>query len=500
MNNGGLKMDTEKQIINDNIFKIISSNYFRQLKDKTQLFSAGNYECYRNRLTHSLEVKNIAFEIARGLETEFSRIEYNCNFDLIEAISLAHDIGHTPFGHIGERTLQKIMTREDCLGGMLCIKNEKLFFKHNVNSIRILINNISKVHWKILDGVVKHTSVKYKNQEYKDISNGIGLISKNEKDSLYSLNSNYNDYIKEKVDIALKTTYDNLGFALTIEGQIVAMADEIAQRIADFDDTYKSRYAFQVLNEIEELSFIKESKSFADVILSIKNLLIKKLCVEITKKHNLENYSKECVICFNEIKKFKEKKSQKISFTKEDLKSGEYINYKISTFIDEVVTKSEYVREMDAKANFIIRQLFKAYFNNFEQLPDSTLRVLIQDVSDFLHNNLKYDYIKRIIKTRCIDLSNSSDYKKDIQNIFYLNKFNIKKERLINISNLSIVVKIMNDICANGYTNKVDIDKKEIHNSYKFGNIFMINIANYISEMTDGYAVHEFEKLYLRNC
>ena len=132
----------------------------------------------------------------------------------------------------------------------------------------------------------------------------------------------------------MNTTYDNLGFALTIEGQIVAMADEIAQRIADFDDTYKSRYAFQVLNEIEELSFIKESKSFADVILSIKNLLIKKLCVEITKKHNLENYSKECVICFNEIKKFKEKKAQKISFTKEDLKSGKYINYKISTFID----------------------------------------------------------------------------------------------------------------------------------------------------------------------
>ena len=58
----------------------------------------------------------------------------------------------------------------------------------------------------------------------------------------------------------------------------------------------------------------------------------------------------------------------------------------------------------------------------------------------------------------------------------------------------------MNDICANGYTNEVGIDKKEIHNSYKFGNIFMINIANYISEMTDGYAVHEFEKLYLQNC
>lgn len=186
-------MNDEKQIINDNIFKIINSNYFRRLKDKTQLFSSRNYECYRNRLTHSLEVKNIAFEIARRLKCEFIRINYDCNFELIEAISLAHDIGHTPFGHVGERTLQKIMTREDCLGGMLCSKNEKLFFKHNVNSIRILINNISKIHWKILDGVVKHTSVKYKNPIYSNVNNGIGRLSNNEKDPIYSLNSNCNE-------------------------------------------------------------------------------------------------------------------------------------------------------------------------------------------------------------------------------------------------------------------------------------------------------------------
>ena len=217
-------MNDEKQIINDNIFKIINSNYFRRLKDKTQLFSSRNYECYRNRLTHSLEVKNIAFEIARRLKCEFIRINYDCNFELIEAISLAHDIGHTPFGHVGERTLQKIMTREDCLGGMLCSKNEKLFFKH-------------------------------KNPIYSNVNNGIGRLSNNEKDPIYSLNSNCNEYIREKVDILLNTKYDNLSYSLTIEGQIVAMADEIAQRIADFDDTYKSRYAFQVLNELKDLKF-----------------------------------------------------------------------------------------------------------------------------------------------------------------------------------------------------------------------------------------------------
>ena len=75
----------------------------------------------------------------------------------------------------------------------------------------------------------------------------------------------------------------------------------------------------------------------------------------------------------------------------------------------------------------------------------------------------------------------------------------MKNEKLINISNLSQVVKIMYDICSVGFTNEVLINDNEIESSYKFGNIFLNNIANYISEMTDSYAIHEFEKLYLQN-
>lgn len=217
-----------------------------------------------------------------------------------------------------------------------------------------------------MDGVVKHTSIKYKDPKYKSVSNGIGRLSNNEKDHRYSLNSNYNEYIKENVDNYLNTKYDVLPYALTIEGQIVAMADEIAQRIADFDDTYKSRYAYQVLNELKDFKFLVEGKSFSEKIISIKNILVEKLCSEIIEKNNLENYLNECVICFKKIDFFEEKKQKKIEFSLEDLGCGAYINYKISRFINEVVAKSEYVREMDAKSCFIIRQLFKAYFNNFD--------------------------------------------------------------------------------------------------------------------------------------
>lgn len=66
------------------------------------------------------------------------------------------------------------------------------------------------------------------------------------------------------------------------------------------------------------------------------------------------------------------------------------------------------------------------------------------------------------------------------------------------MSNLSKIVHIMHDICSIGYTNIVKVEENEINNLYMFGNIFLVNIANYISEMTDSYAVHEFEKLYLQ--
>ena len=57
----------------------------------------------------------------------------------------------------------------------------------------------------------------------------------------------------------------------------------------------------------------------------------------------------------------------------------------------------------------------------------------------------------------------------------------------------------MKDICSNGFTQEILIEENEIENSYKFGNVFLNNIAYYISEMTDNYAIHEFEKLYLQN-
>jgi dGTPase len=94
--------------------RVIHSKSFRRLKHKTQVFIAPPGDHYRTRLTHTLEVNQIAKTIGAGL---------NLNLDLIEAIALAHDVGHTPFAHAGEQILDELVSGH---------------FRHNENSIRVL--------------------------------------------------------------------------------------------------------------------------------------------------------------------------------------------------------------------------------------------------------------------------------------------------------------------------------------------------------------------------
>ena len=118
--------------------RILHTNAFRRLKHKTQVFIAPPGDHYVTRLTHTLEVSQIARTITRAL---------NLNEDLAEAISLGHDLGHTPFGHIGEDVLNELYH-----GG----------FRHNEQSLRV-VEKLEKngvglnLTWEVRDGILHHS-------------------------------------------------------------------------------------------------------------------------------------------------------------------------------------------------------------------------------------------------------------------------------------------------------------------------------------------------------
>ena len=122
--------------------RIIHSTAFRRLKHKTQVFVSDEGDHYRTRLTHTIEVAQIARALARA---------FRLDEDLAEAVALVHDFGHTPFGHAGERALDRKMS---LFGG----------FDHNAQSLRIVTALEHRyaefdglnLTWEVLEGLVKH--------------------------------------------------------------------------------------------------------------------------------------------------------------------------------------------------------------------------------------------------------------------------------------------------------------------------------------------------------
>lgn len=188
--------------------RIIHSSAFRRLKQKTQVFVAHEGDHFRTRLTHSLEVAQIARSIARAL---------GLDEDLTEALALAHDLGHTPFGHAGERELDALMKAH---GG----------FDHNAQTLRIVTRLERKyaafdglnLTWETLEGLVKHNG---------PLTDADGNAIGHYRDS--GLPAAIIDYTQAH-DLWLSS------FA-SAEAQVAAIADDIAYNGHDIDDGLRAR-------------------------------------------------------------------------------------------------------------------------------------------------------------------------------------------------------------------------------------------------------------------
>ena len=176
--------------------RIIHSSAFRKLQYKTQVFVNHEGDFYRTRLTHSIEVAQIARSVAR---------ELGLDEDLTEALALAHDLGHPPFGHAGEEALSAAMKQ---FGG----------FDHNAQSLRVVTLLESRyagfdglnLTWETLEGLAKHNGPVRRPSPYVA-----------EYDTRHSL---------------------DLGTYASAEAQVAALADDIAYHSHDLDDGWRAAF------------------------------------------------------------------------------------------------------------------------------------------------------------------------------------------------------------------------------------------------------------------
>jgi len=326
--------------------RILHSRAFRRLKHKTQVYVPYTGDHPRTRLTHTLEVSQIARTLARAL---------GLNEDLVEAIGLAHDLGHTPFGHSGERVLIQILTGEQ----PGCPLPERVVrevgtFKHNYQSVRVVdllerrydhpgLNLTDQVR----EGIIKHTT--WKTRFAFPLPSSEGL---------------------------------RLGKPCHLEGQVVALADEIAQQTHDLED---GLYAEAVsLEEIEKLeaamtviqhsgeTYTRERRRWRKAALLQRGLihLFVTDAIQATA-HNVERVAAKHTVADHAgwLAVADQIPAATVAFSRRLAT----IFAELKAFIYRFIINHQEVNRQDNRAQLVMSGLFRAYYTNPLTLPTYVL-------------------------------------------------------------------------------------------------------------------------------
>lgn len=261
--------------------RILHSKSFRRLKHKTQVFIAPEGDHYRTRMTHTLDVAQIARTISKALRL---------NEDLTEAIALGHDLGHTPFGHTGETILDRIT---------------KNGFKHNVHSLRVVdvLEESGKglnLTWEVRDGILNHTKSGFPSTleaQVVSLSDRIAYINHDIDDAIRAKVLAPEDIPEDCIGILGKTHGERINCMIvdtiyqSLDKPVVAMSGEIAaatERLRDFmfervylDSLAKTeeKKAMYVIKQLYE-HFFEETDSLPEEYLYL-----------------MEQYGKEQAVC-----------------------------------------------------------------------------------------------------------------------------------------------------------------------------------------------------------
>jgi len=299
--------------------RILHTTAFRRLEYKTQVFIIHEGDYYRTRLTHTLEVAQIGRSIARAL---------GANEDLVEAICLAHDLGHPPFGHSGERALQRLMAEH---GG----------FDHNKQSMRIVTDLERRypglpglnLTWEVREGIVKHET------EY-DISDAQGYEP------------------------------DKRG---NLEAQIANAADELAYTAHDLDDGLRSELLKPAqLDDLALWITLKQAVEWAggEIDDLLRHRLIRKLIgLEVSNllqatSRRLEESAAPSVEALQRLP------HNVIGYSPDQDRS----NRQLKTFLYENMYQHHRVVRMQVKAERTVEDLFSAYTRSPDILTEEVQR------------------------------------------------------------------------------------------------------------------------------
>lgn len=335
--------------------RIIHCAAFRRLEYKTQVFVNHEGDYYRTRLTHSLEVAQIGRAIARKL---------HLNEELTEALALAHDLGHTPFGHTGEEVLDRLM--ED-FGG----------FEHNLQSFRVVDSleerypgfNGLNLTWELREGIIKHAS---------------------------------------PYDAPLETMGEFLpGVVPSIEAQIINYADEIAYNNHDIDDGLKSGYiTLGMLDKValwrevsqgvrQKWPAIDDRRLVYQTISALIGLQINDLCGMISA--NLERLGIATLADLRRV-------NRTVAHFSEDVTAR---NLELKRFLFNSLYRHHKVDKMRVKAEIVISRLFETYLRFSNLLPpryrarfeQSGLQRVVCDYIAGMTDRFALDEYRRLFET-----------------------------------------------------------------------------------------------------
>lgn len=420
--------------------KILYTGGFRRLQDKTQVISATISGDHRTRLTHTLEVEQIAVSVANAL---------SLNVDLVSAIAFGHDVGHTPFGHAAERVLNNLLKDS---GG----------FNHSIESIKYIWGKYgNKIQKEIYEGILLHDSDMYQ------------ICKENAKKQL-----KYVEYVDdENKECKVKFTefFDYIGnFPSTLEAQVVIWADKIAYITHDLEDFQRSE-AYTDLK--------KNDETIEEKLNNILNNLIKDKEIkkgDYKSRDLIRNIIGELVessaetikaIDYKDIKEQTEykrdkRKKETNSKTKKEYLDSLLINctddyrkhyYELRGFLDEYYIFSPQVQRSDGKAKIIIEWLFGQLTRNYKLAPlhirDEIDKTIIMEIKEIV-----------------IKASGNNELKKLFE-----------EEKELNIRDIDKIFEEYNSLA-----DEYNLIKKEIIDR---------KIASYIATMSDTYAESMYRNL-----